>query len=452
MTTTPTQEPTSRTRDLGDQLRDLWATRPVRPAGSRKLAGVASAIGHRYDVDPVLLRVTFVVSAFMGGAGLALYVLCALLFKYQDDRLRVHETMFHRREEGKGFVLPVVLSIVFVFAGPWSFGGSDIKAASWVVFAALLVGLFALYRRRPTPPDYMLWAYSLGPRESMPPASPAYMMTRHQMQQWERQGRPGHPSAYASDHPAAEPGAEVRYDDGVTPPSWDPLGAARFAWDLPDPPAPGTQIVREERPKRGAALTWITLGLAVVAGIVAFVISNATTGKPVFVALAVSLAVVGAGMMLGSFRKRGLALLPIALVLGASLVATGIGTSIDSYSRANPHGALNSSGASEGFVGQESSIAADPAQLDQGINAVASDVTVSFTGLGNEDYSTEINGIASSVTLERSSDHNLSVRCDGTPVSSCDTKVYPATGTGNPDSMPTIDIVVNMVASEVKVH
>ncbi|ASU81286.1 PspC domain-containing protein [Actinopolyspora erythraea] len=56
-------------------VRDFWDTRPARPSEGRKIAGVAAALGNRYGVDPVLLRVVFVVGTFYGGAGLLFYLL-----------------------------------------------------------------------------------------------------------------------------------------------------------------------------------------------------------------------------------------------------------------------------------------------------------------------------------------------------------------------------------------
>ncbi|MHA6805744.1 PspC domain-containing protein [Salinifilum ghardaiensis] len=65
-------------------VRDFWATRPVRPATGGKLGGVAAAIGNRYAVDPVLLRVAFVVAALYGGAGVLLYLLGWMLFPREE--------------------------------------------------------------------------------------------------------------------------------------------------------------------------------------------------------------------------------------------------------------------------------------------------------------------------------------------------------------------------------
>lgn len=40
----------------------------------RKIAGVCGGLGEFVDIDPVLFRVLFVVLAFMGGAGILLYL------------------------------------------------------------------------------------------------------------------------------------------------------------------------------------------------------------------------------------------------------------------------------------------------------------------------------------------------------------------------------------------
>ena len=59
--------------DIGETLREMWETRPARPRDDRQVAGVAAGIARRYDIDPVLVRVGFVVAAF-SGIGAALYV------------------------------------------------------------------------------------------------------------------------------------------------------------------------------------------------------------------------------------------------------------------------------------------------------------------------------------------------------------------------------------------
>src|SRR6476660_2838625 len=61
------------TTDVRGTLREMWETRPARPRDDRQIAGVAAAIARRYDIDPVLVRVGFVVAAFYGiGAALSI--------------------------------------------------------------------------------------------------------------------------------------------------------------------------------------------------------------------------------------------------------------------------------------------------------------------------------------------------------------------------------------------
>ncbi|MGN6791418.1 MAG: PspC domain-containing protein [Streptosporangiaceae bacterium] len=60
------------TRQGGPSLPDLRELR--RPTGDRMIAGVASGIARYLDVDTNLVRIVFVVLAFVGGAALPLYL------------------------------------------------------------------------------------------------------------------------------------------------------------------------------------------------------------------------------------------------------------------------------------------------------------------------------------------------------------------------------------------
>src|SRR3954447_93449 len=82
MTTTPPEASPGAAADSGprvtrDEVRDLARIR--RTVGpDRKLAGVAGGLARHLDIDPVLLRVAFVVLVFFGGSGVLLYVACWL--------------------------------------------------------------------------------------------------------------------------------------------------------------------------------------------------------------------------------------------------------------------------------------------------------------------------------------------------------------------------------------
>lgn len=452
MNATPTQEPAPGTaRELGDQLKDLWATRPVRPAGDKKLAGVATAVGHRFDVDPVLIRIVFVVAAVMGGAGIAVYLLCALLFKYQDDKLQVHETMFHRKDEGKSLFLPIVLTIVAIMVGPWSIGGSDVDVLAWVIIFVMFAGLYGLYRHRPQPPEYMQWAYTRDPREDLHPASPAYMMTKPQMAQWERQGRPGRPADYGRREAESEAEADESfsvYDGEGTPPSWDPLGAARFAWDLPDPPSPGENedtAGGKSGGRRSMGLTMDFIFLAVLAGVSAFIAGQIFSFPSTTQALAIVLAVVAVGMMIGAFRKRGLGLLPIALLLGAGMAVTSFNGQYIGPTNFDPE-------AEDSYIGTTENVAATDALLDEGINALGSSVILDLSDIADESASTEVNAIGSTIVFERPANHDLHIDCEGAALSDCETRTYPATEPPAEGEAPTITVTAHLLAAGLEVQ
>src|SRR6476660_3624687 len=100
MTSTPPEAPPPVDGDQGprvtrDQIRDLGRLR--RSVRDRKVAGVAGGLGRHLDIDPVILRVAFVVLVFFGGAGLIVYAACWLLVPEEgspttpfhlDDRTR----------------------------------------------------------------------------------------------------------------------------------------------------------------------------------------------------------------------------------------------------------------------------------------------------------------------------------------------------------------------------
>src|SRR3954452_24597231 len=49
-----------------------------RSSGDRVIAGVAGGLGRYFNIDPVVVRIAFVVLAFFGGAGLLAYFLAWL--------------------------------------------------------------------------------------------------------------------------------------------------------------------------------------------------------------------------------------------------------------------------------------------------------------------------------------------------------------------------------------
>src|SRR4051794_811498 len=142
MTTTPPDAPTGPTPgpadDHGpqatrDEVRDLGRLR--RSTTDRKVAGVAGGLGRHLDVDPLILRVAFVVLVFFGGAGLILYGACWLLVPEDGD----DKAPFNLDERSRTIALMIVgvLAAVALIGDSWG--------AFWFPWPVAIVALIALW-------------------------------------------------------------------------------------------------------------------------------------------------------------------------------------------------------------------------------------------------------------------------------------------------------------------
>ena len=331
--------------DIDDTLRDMWVTRPRRRSDDKKIAGVAAAIARRYQIDRTLVRVAFVVATFYGGSGILLYLLGWLLLPANDDEVSPAEALVGRGRSSMSTGLTILLGIALI---PTTISFFSSAPAALVSGAGIAVGLFLLHRHRgglggapavaganfaaaggaapgamagmpgqPVTPDTQpLGAPSLPgtqpfgarPTDAVPPyaqTTPAAAAASAQ---------PGTEATAAMHRPTdQQPGAP---QDRQNPPAWDPLGVAPFAWDLPEPGQDAPPVPQKPRRHR-SAVTPVTIGLALVtAGVcaVAAMYDSYLDGPRV---VALVLAVVGGGMVVGSFVRGGRGLIPLAIPLAA---------------------------------------------------------------------------------------------------------------------------------------
>jgi phage shock protein PspC (stress-responsive transcriptional regulator) len=150
MTTTPpdTSHPEG-SPDTGpgvdwDDIRDLGRLR--RSRSDRKVAGVAGGLGRHLDIDPVILRVAFVVLTFFGGVGLLLYVALWLLLPEEgSDWAKIK---LDRRSRTVALIIVGVLALLLLFShGWWGGGGVGFLLFCLVVVLAAVVLSQALPRR-----------------------------------------------------------------------------------------------------------------------------------------------------------------------------------------------------------------------------------------------------------------------------------------------------------------
>ncbi len=247
-----------------------YERRLVRRTDDRVIAGVAAGLGDYFSVDPILFRVAFIVTSFTGGLGLLLYVVAWWLLPVGDP----YDPMW-RPPPGEGLLnrlrrRPAWLAVVLLIVG----GALLVNAIGlWrpaVVWGIALIGLGVLLFQQPRPDPV--------------------------------------PAALGPTAPA-------------TAKATDPAAPAAFAaTDVQAPPAP------PRPPKPRSHLGLFTLGaLLTVVGATAVASSLGQVHLIASQFLALALAIVGAGLLVGAWWGRSrwlivLGLLLVPVVLLASLI------------------------------------------------------------------------------------------------------------------------------------
>lgn len=258
-------------RVSGDEIRNLGRVR--RSAYDRKIAGVAGGLARHFDIDPLILRVAFVVLTFFGGAGLIVYGACWILVP--DERT---EDATVRLDERSRTVALAIVGLIAALAllgdsvGGWGF--------PWPLAIVGLVVLAVMAGRSDRRAGGQPWGYG-------PPPGAGPQQT---------------PGQYAVP-PYAQPQAA---------PFTQPYAGPAYV-----PPVPRPRNPR----RRGPILFWFTLALiALSLGVLGIVdLAGAGIQDPAYPALA--LAVTGVMLLVGAFYGRAGGLIAIGLV--AALATAG---------------------------------------------------------------------------------------------------------------------------------
>ncbi|MFI6099025.1 PspC domain-containing protein [Lentzea sp. NPDC051213] len=260
---------------VADTLKEFWAHRPVRPKEGRKLGGVATGIALRYQIDPVIVRIAFVALTLSGGVGLPLYLAGWLLLPEEGDQVSPLEALINKGHSSMSQAQTVLLGFMLFPAFAFTFGSGGFQVV--VTIAAAVAGIYLLQKNR----GHLAPATTLAEPPLVPPV----------------------------------PGA----------PAWDPLGAAPFAWDLPEPtpmPTPQPPARRQRKPRIGLA----TLGVATIVLIGSGIAGQFSSWFTAPHIVGLTIAVLAAGMLIGAFAGGGrwLAWLLVPLsVIGFGLTAVG---------------------------------------------------------------------------------------------------------------------------------
>ena len=233
-------------------LNQMWDTRPPRiprnQGGNAMIAGVCEGIGVRYQIDPVLVRVAFVVTALVLGGGIALYALALMCMPLYGKATAPVQDLFGKADGPKS-ESSLAIGLIILFAATAGFGplfGEKQTLSTVVIFILAAVAWYGLHQRQPIPPAGVL-------------ASPIPDTT------------PG------PDMSAFTPVEGYPFPPGrTTPPSWDPLGTVPEAWHLPDP-APYKQPEPKKKHREGV-IAAIAISAAVIAGL-GFVLTMTMTSE-----------------------------------------------------------------------------------------------------------------------------------------------------------------------------
>lgn len=245
------------------------ATTPrlVRRSDGRMIAGVCNGIADHFGIDPILVRIAFVVITFFGGAGVIAYAAAWLLIPEDGETTSIGERVLREHRWGRiaGFVL-IAIAISSLARPVWWVGGHSL-------FSVLLIvgGLYLL--------------------------SPGFAG---------RAAGPATPDAPPSPPVAPDPTTEFSFTQQYPPPTAPPPAA--------------------KRPKRRGGLGALTFGLLFIGGgVVGLLLAGGNDIEPAYV-FAVGLLVVGAALVVSTWFGRSFVLIPLGIVLAGLM---SISTVID---------------------------------------------------------------------------------------------------------------------------
>jgi phage shock protein PspC (stress-responsive transcriptional regulator) len=259
------------------------------------LGGVSAGIARWLGIDPILVRVAFVVLTIMGGSGILLY-LAGWLFIPEEGRPESTCERFFRNNNALAITAAVVIAVVVVSPMlAWGLWDGGIGFGGIVLLLLAIAGVFALTRRDSSPsgPASPAAVTSNAPTEPTTAASetaPTTVIT--------------HPTTPLPVMPPAAPPAPP-----IAPPPAPPQA------QQPDPPQPPPP------PREKSVLGRLTLGLAllVTGALVALDMADVIAVDAVTV-IASALTVVALGLLVGTFVGRSRGLIALGIVMALALI------------------------------------------------------------------------------------------------------------------------------------
>jgi phage shock protein PspC (stress-responsive transcriptional regulator) len=347
------------TPGLGDELRTLR-----RSGTDRVVAGVLGGLGRQIGIDPIILRVATAVLAVFGGVGFLLYAIAWLLVPADGEPGSILDQALGRSESRDSGSIPMAIfltAVVLISSG-------NLVGGSWdgvVLLILAVAGFVALTRNRGSQTDahaapYEAGAY--GPYEPYAPPAEAAYGAPHPSPTPPADDTETDAAASAPTTPDAAADTDHASDAGTTAPvttpvvaapdtrpaaatipaagsaegwpegpDWGPYSNAWSPYDQPSAPAPGlppgAPSARPPRPR--SILGAVTVSAALLAVGVLAIQDVYWASVPAGMYVAVPLAVVGIGLLIGTWFGRSRGLLALGIVLALALVPTTLAGRLD---------------------------------------------------------------------------------------------------------------------------
>jgi len=342
-----------------------------RDSSNRIVAGVASGLGRYLHVDPVIFRVLFPVLTLFGGVGLLLYLLGWLLLPDDVSPYSPAESLVRRGTRPTGSMLgAIALGAATLFTLVLVLGADP---GGGVIVIALIVagGVLLLQRRGATPAGGLPGAWAMPPASSgypgapspagageVPPTSTSGGAAAPGAVTYAAAPAPGTspygpapPPAFGPPaSPPAGPPPSGLPPSGLPPsgpPPAPPYRPSPYGAPPPPPNRPSTQ------PRERSALGRIVVSLILLSlGIAALLDRFDVVDVDAVAALTLALALVGAGLLVGSWWGRSRLLLVLGLVLGVALISAIRVEDEGSVSRWTPANATAIEGTYQRAAGQ----------------------------------------------------------------------------------------------------